>query len=143
MGSLLMHAFTSIIHTFPLLWVFSILFFFFWFCFVFFLSLCFFYIFCLLFFSSFFFPPFHCACLWPFILPAVTGFAIFTSQPFSAFCGCPSKTGNWSVGCLTTTTTLCWLCHASSPNKGGFVLFLTPLDTHTRIRVKPIPYQHL
>ena len=142
MGSLLMHAFIPITYTFPLLWVFSIFFFLFCFCSVFFLSL-FFYISCLSFFSSFFPLLFHCECLWPFILPTVTGFAVFNTQPLLAFRGCPSKIVHWFVGCPATTTALCWLCHASSPNKSGFILSLTPLDTPIQIKVKPLPYQPL
>ena len=80
----------------------------------------FFYISCLSFFSSFFPLPFYCARLWPFILPAVTRFVIFTTQPLLAFCGCPSKTVNWSAGCPATTITLYWLCQASSPEKKWF-----------------------
>ena len=86
-------------------------------------------------------PPFLHARLWPFILPAVTGFTIFT-QPLLACCGCPSKSDHWSTGYLTTTTTLCWL-HASFPDKSGFVLSLISLNTLIQIRVKPLPYQPL
>ena len=138
-GSLLIHTFTPITRIFPLLWVSCILS----------LFLCFalfFYISCLPFFFSFFplSPPhFHCARLWPFILPVVTGFAIFTPQPLLACCGCPSKIVHWSIGCPATTTTLCWLCHASSLDKSCFVLSLTSLDTFIQIRVKPLPYQSL
>ena len=58
---------------------FSVLFLSFFVCSIFFLSFfLFFCISCLPFFSSFFLHPFHCACLWPSILPVVTGCAIFT-----------------------------------------------------------------
>ena len=126
----------------PLLWVFSILSFFF--VLLYFLSFSlFFYIPCLPFFLFLFLSPFHCVHLWPFILPAVTRFSIFTPQLLLAFYGCPSKTAHQSANCPTTTTTLCWPCHASSPDKSGFVLSLTPLDISIQIRVKPFPYQPL
>ena len=119
-----MHAFTPITHTFlHYSWFSVFLFVFYSFFFVFFL------------FSSPLFPPFYCARLWPFILPAVTSFAIFTSSLLLACCGCLSRTAHQSAGCPTTTTTLCWSCHASFSDKSGFVLFFTPLDTHIRIRL--------
>ena len=88
-------------------------------------------------------PPFHYSQLWSFILSTMTGFTIFTSQPLLAHCGHPSKTAHWPVGYPNTTTTLCWLHHASFPNKSGFVLSLISLNTLIRIRVKPLPYQPL
>ena len=68
--------------------------------------------------------------LWLFILLVVARFTIFTFQLFLAYCGCPSKAVHWSTGCPTTTTTLCWPCHASFPDKSSFVLFFTSFGTH-------------
>ena len=62
----------------------------------------------------------YCAHLWPFILPIVTRFTIFTPQLLLACCGCPSKTTHWSVGCPATTTILCFPHHASFPDKSSF-----------------------
>ena len=133
-----MHAFAPITHVFPFHVVFCVLPFFLLYLlyFLFFLSISLFSIFCLP--PP---PPFLYAHLWPFILPAMTGFTIFT-QPLLARCGCPSKSDHWSTGYLTTTTTLCWL-HASFPDKSGFVLSLISLNTLIQIRVKPLPYQSL
>ena len=88
-------------------------------------------------------PLFHCSRLQRFILPVVTEFTIFTPQPLLAHYGCPSKIDHWLAGYLATSTTLCWLHHASFPNKNGFVLSLTSLNTLIQIRDKPFPYHPL
>ena len=122
MGSLLMHAFTTItLIFFPTLGflVFLLVFL------VFFLFRC-----CSLYLFVFF-VPLYCACLWPFILPVVTRFTIFTPYLLLACCGCPSKTAHWSANCLATTNTLCWSCHVSFPNKSSFCfVFYFLLHSH-------------
>ena len=85
----------------------------------------------------------YCTHLWPFILPTMTRFTILSPQLLLACCGCPSKTAHWFVGCLTTTTTLCWLRHTSFPDKSSFVLFFASLDTPIWIRAKFLFYQPL
>ena len=73
----------------------------------------------------------YCARLWPFILPIVTRFTIFTPYLLLACCGCPSKTAHWSANCLATTNTLCWSCHVSFPNKSSFCfVFYFLLHSH-------------
>ena len=109
----------------------------------FYLSLLFIYLFKKKFFWPLFLSPFHCSRLQPLIMLVGIRFPIFTSQPLLAHCGHPSKTAHWPAGYPDTTTTLCWLHHASFPNKSGFVLSLTSLNTLIRIRVKPLPYQPL
>ena len=69
-------------------------------------------------------PPLHCSQLWPFILPVVTGFTIFTPQPLLAHCGRPSKTTHWPTFYLATTITLCWQHYASFRNKNGLSCLL-------------------
>ena len=133
----MIHAFAPITHVFPFIVVFCVLSFFLLclLCFLFFLSISLFSIFHLL--------PILYARLWPFILHAVIGFTIFTLQPFLACYRHPFKIDHWSTSCPATTITLCWLCHASFPDKSGFVLSLTSLNTRIRIRVKLVPYQPL
>ena len=103
-------------------------------------------------FSLFFFSVFralwfivvvYCARLWPFILPIVTRFIIFTPQLLLAYCGCPSWTAHWYAGCLATTTTLCWSCHASFPDKSSFYFVFYFPCILIRIRVEFLSYQLL
>ena len=80
----------------------------------------------------------YCARLRPFYTACHDKIYYFTPQPLLACCGCPSRTTNWSAGCLATTTILCWLRHVPFPDKGSFVLFyfLTFRGIPIRIRAR-------
>ena len=60
--------------------------------------------------------PSFCCCLHyvqlrPFYTACRDKFYCFTPQLLLAWCGCPSQTTHWFVGCPAITTILCWPCH--------------------------------
>ena len=139
MCSLLMHAFTPITHTFPLLWVFSILSFFsfFWPCFLSF-SLFFLYLLFTIFLFLFSSPfplctsmAFYTACLHK-ICHSAFGLLCVSFQDCPLICQLPSH-HNYTVLAVPRLIL----------DKNSFVLSLTPLDTPIWIRVRPLPHQPL
>ena len=84
------------------------------------------------------FPPLatlHCAHLRPFYTTYNDKFYCFTPQLLLAWCGCPSQTTHWSVGCPAITNTLCWLCHIPFLNKRVLFCFLALCGIPIQIRV--------